>query len=147
MEGIFLCIPRESQSSKEAALIWNRRNRAEWFKERPLYNWGSYMRGKIGSRRGRPRGKHSRFDSKVLEYLVRISAKFEIHRTRLLNAIVDAWKNGKANCQELIIELRIKKKGRGIFLITKSDTVVAQFPISKHILEDTDPFSGFEHVG
>jgi len=103
------------------------------------------MRSKIRSVRGRPRGiHHSRFDIRVLEYLVELSAKHKVHRAKFLSAIVDAWNNGKATCHELTITLRMKKENRAIFLITQDYMVVAQFSIPKHILEDTNPFSGFE---
>jgi hypothetical protein len=104
------------------------------------------MRSKAGSGRGRPRGSHSRVDTKILEYLVKLSGKHGIDPTKLFSAIVDAWKNGKTTCQELIIKLRMKKKGHAIFLITQSHMVVAQFPIPEHILEDTNPFGRFEYV-
>jgi hypothetical protein len=103
------------------------------------------MRNKLWSGRGRPRGiYHSRVDVRVLEYVVELSSKHGINRTEFFNTFVDAWKNGKSICQGLNIKLRMKKKGRAIFLITQNYMVIAQFSIPEYILEDTNPFRGFE---
>jgi hypothetical protein len=105
------------------------------------------MRNRIWSGRGRPRGSHHpRSATRILEYLIELPAKRGINTTEFFNAIVHAWKNGKATCRGLTIECRIKKKGRAIFLITKGYRVVAQFPIQEHILKETNPLRGFDYV-
>jgi len=105
------------------------------------------MRNRIWSGRGRPKNSHHpRFDTRILEYLVELSAKRGINTTEFFNAIVSAWKNGKAMCRGLTIKFRTKKKGRAIFLITKGYMVVAQFPIPEYILKETDPLKGFDYV-
>lgn len=105
------------------------------------------MRRRMRAGRGRPKGTHnSRFDAKILEYVVELSLIHEIYQTEFFNAIVDAWKNGKATCKGLTIELRMKENSRAVFLITKGREVLAQFPIPEHILRETNPLKGFEYV-
>ena len=104
------------------------------------------MRNRIWAGRGRPRGGHGAGDIRILEYLVELATKHGINTREFFNAIVRAWENGKAKCRGLNIEFRIKKKDRAIFLITKGYTVVAQFPIQKNILKETDPLKGFDYV-
>jgi len=105
------------------------------------------MRNRIWTGRGRPKGSHHpRFDTRILEYLVELATKRGINTTEFFNAVVHAWKNGKATCRGLTIQCRAKKKDRAIFLITKGYTVIAQFPIPEHILKETDPLKGFDYV-
>ena len=104
------------------------------------------MRNRIWAGRGRPRGSHRARDIRILEYLVGLATKHGINTREFFNAIVAAWKNGKATCRGLNIEFRIKKKDRVIFLITKGYKVVAQFPIQEDILKETDPLNGFDYV-
>ena len=103
------------------------------------------MRNRTSIGRGRPRGSlHSRPDIRVLEYIDELSSKFKTGRSDLFNAIVHAWEHKKAKCLELTIEFRSENKDKAIFLITKGQLVIAQFPIPQYILEETNPFSNFE---
>lgn len=105
------------------------------------------MRKRTWTGRGRPRGSHHpRFDTRILEYLVELSTKRGINTTEFFNAIVHAWKNGKASCRGLTIQCRTKIKGRAVFLITKGYTVIAQFPVQDHILKEANPLKGFDYV-
>lgn len=105
------------------------------------------MRNRILTGRGRPKGSHhSRFDTRILEYLVELAMKRGINTTEFFNTIVHAWRNGKATCRGLTIQCRTKKKGRAVFLITKGYTVIAQFPIPEDILKETSPLDGFDYV-
>lgn len=70
--------------------------------------------------------------------------KYETGRTALFEAIVHAWVQKKTKCQELTIEFRTENKDQAMFLITKGQLVIAQFSIPHYILEETNPFSGFE---
>jgi hypothetical protein len=97
--------------------------------------------------RGRPRGgHHSSKDTKILEYLVELATKRRIDATELFNAIVYAWRTGKATCRGLTVQCRLKKRGRAVFLIAKGNAVISQFPISDCILKETDPLKGFDYV-
>jgi hypothetical protein len=105
------------------------------------------MRKRMWAGRGRPRGRHHpRFDVKILEYLVELATKHGIDTTEFFNAVVHAWKNGKATCRGLTIQCRMKKKGRAVFLITRGYAVIAQFPIPEDILRETSPLKGFDYV-
>ncbi len=105
------------------------------------------MEGRMWTIRGRPRGvHHSRFETRLLEYLVTLSTKHGISSTEFFEAIIRAWKNRKAMCQGLSIEFRIKKKDCAIFLITEGNIVVAQFPVPECILKETYPLKEFDYI-
>jgi hypothetical protein len=104
-------------------------------------------RGRIWAFRGRPRGSHhSRFETRILEYLVTLSTKRGIDPTEFFEAIVRAWNSRKAVCRGLSIEFRIKKKDCAIFLVTEDNRVVAQFPVPESVLKETDPLKQFDYV-
>jgi hypothetical protein len=72
--------------------------------------------------------------------------RHKIDATEFFNAIVCAWKNGKAICGGLTIQCRLKRKGRAVFLITEGNAVIAQFPVPEHVLKEADPLKGFDYV-
>jgi len=97
--------------------------------------------------RGRPRGRgHSTRDTRLLQYLVTISLKHRIDPDKLFNKIVYAWKNGRSKCKQLTIQCREKMRDHAIFLITKNHEVVAQFPMSGHLLKQTAPLKRFAYA-
>lgn len=105
------------------------------------------MRNRIWSARGRPRGNHlPRPDARALQYLIQLSMKHRIDPTEFFNAFVHAWQNGKANCRGITIQPRIRKDNRGIFLVTKGNTVLAQFSISEEILQVPNPLDRFDFL-
>jgi replication factor A1 len=92
---------------------------------------------KIWRNRGRPHNSvYSYKNLKILEYLAKIAVKNKIDSSKLLNCIMDAWKKGEANCKELNILCRKKKKDSAIFLFTKDGKVVAQFTILAAVLQE-----------
>ena len=102
------------------------------------------MRIKASRGRGRPRGKHhSTVDFRLLEYLALISMKYGIDSEEFFDSFVEAWKRQESTCESLLIECRKRTRDHAVFLITTSRKVVAQFPISKHILEETNPLKEF----
>lgn len=97
--------------------------------------------------RGRPRGRgHSTRDTRLLQYLVTISLKHRIDPNKLFNKIVYAWKNGRSKCKQLTIQCREKMRDHAIFLITIHYKVVAQFPMSRHLLRETAPLKEFAYA-
>jgi signal recognition particle subunit SEC65 len=105
------------------------------------------VRKKISRGRGRPRGKYrSSADSRFLESLVLISMKYGIDLEKFFESFVEAWKRQQSTCESLLIECRKKTRDNAVFLITNSSKVVAQFPIPKHILEETSPLKMFAHT-
>jgi len=85
------------------------------------------------------RASHNRYyDMRLLEYLARISVKNEIDSDKFFS-FLDAFEHVEATCGELSIECRVKTRDYAIFLITNSHKVVAQFPMPKHILAQTNP--------
>ena len=105
------------------------------------------MQSRRWTARGRPRGRgHSAVDTKLLEYLAKISVKYRVDPNTLFNKIVDAWKNRMSKCKQLTIQCREKMRTRAIFLITTDHKVVAQFPILEHLLKETAPLKEFAHI-
>jgi replication factor A1 len=102
------------------------------------------MRIKTSRGRGRPRGRyHALADFRLLEYLVLISMKYGIDSEKFFDSFVEAWKRQESTCESLLIECRKKTRDNAVFLITNGFRVVAQFPIPKHILEETSPLKMF----
>ena len=102
------------------------------------------MRKRISRGRGRPRGKYrSSADFRLLESLVLISMKYGIDSEKFFDSFVEAWKHQKSKCESLLIECRKKTRDNAVFLITNGFRVVAQYPIPKHILEETSPLKEF----
>jgi len=89
---------------------------------------------------------HSNRDTKLLGYLVTISLKHRIDPNKLFNKIVHAWKNGRSKCKQLTIQCREKMGDHVIFLITANHEVVAQFPMSGHLLKETAPLKRFAYA-
>ena len=105
------------------------------------------MRMKVSRQRGRPRGRyHALADFRLLEYLALISMKYGIDSNDFFNSFVEAWKRQQSTCKGLLIECRKRTQNKAVFLITNSSKVVAQFPIPKHILEETNPLKEFAYV-
>ena len=98
------------------------------------------MRMKVSRERGRPRGMHHKLaDFKSLMSLALISMKYGIDSNDFFNSFVEAWGRQESTCESLSIKCRKKTRDNAVFLITKGFKVVAQFPLSRHILEETDP--------
>lgn len=105
------------------------------------------MRKKTSTGRGRPSGEHhSRGDVSLLEYLVKISMKYEIDSEKFFEKIVNAWKSQESRYKGLRIKCRKRTQDHAVFLITNKHKVVAQFPIPKRILKETDPLIEFTYV-
>ena len=68
------------------------------------------------------------------EYLALLSVKYEVDADEFLNALISARKNRKSTCGDLEIEYRNRQETRLVFLITKGQKVVAQFPIPEEFL-------------
>ena len=102
------------------------------------------MRKRISRGRGRPRGRyHALADFRLLEYLALISMKYGIDSNDFFDSFVEAWGRQESTCESLSIKCRKKTRDYAVFLITKGFKVVAQFPIPKHILEETNPLKEF----
>ena len=102
------------------------------------------MQMKVSRERGRPRGRnHNLADFKALEYLALISMKYGIDSNDFFNSFIEAWERQESTCESLSIKCCKKTQDNAVFLITKGFKVVAQFPISKHILKETNPLKNF----
>jgi hypothetical protein len=105
------------------------------------------MRMKVSRGRGRPRGKYrAPADFRLLQYLALISMKYGIDQDDFFNSFVEAWKHQQSTCKSLLIECRKRTRNYAVFLITNSCKVVAQFSISKHILEEINPLKEFAYA-
>jgi len=102
------------------------------------------MQMKVSRERGRPRGRyHNLADFKALEYLALISMKYGIDSNDFFNSFIEACERQESTCESLLIECRKKTRDNAVFLITKGVKVVAQFPIPKHILKETNILKNF----
>lgn len=102
---------------------------------------------KISRGRGRPRGKYrSTADSRLLQYLALISMKYGIDSEKFFDSLVEAWKREQSTCKSLLIECRKKTRNCAVLLITSSCKVVAQFSISKNILEEINPLKEYAYM-
>jgi hypothetical protein len=82
----------------------------------------------------------------VGEYLAFLSIKYEVNPDSFFYALVSAWKDHESTCGKLLIECRKKRRDSAIFLITNGSKVVAQFPIAKNFLEQTNPIRMFANT-
>ena len=97
--------------------------------------------------RGRPPSKgHSAVDTRLLEYLVKISVKHKIDPNNFFKKIVDAWKNRNSKCKKLVIQCREIVRNKAIFLIVSDQKVVAQFPMPESLLKEKAPFKEFVKI-
>lgn len=105
------------------------------------------MQSRRWTTRGRPRGRgHTAANTKLLEYLAKISVKYRVDHNIFFNKIVEAWKNQRSKCKQLTIQCREKMKDQVFFLITTNHKVVAQFPIPEHILRETAALKDFTYI-
>ncbi len=96
--------------------------------------------------RGRRPGKHHSYsEERGIEYLARISVKHGIDSDEFFACLIEAWKNQKAKCKDLEIECREKTPDHCIFLLTRSDGWVAQFPLAERVLMEANPLKEFEN--
>ncbi len=70
----------------------------------------------------------------VIEYLAFLSVKHSIYLADLFQAMVSAREQGKTACQNLAIEYRGNIRDEAIFLITKDNSVIAQFRVTEQFL-------------
>ena len=102
------------------------------------------MQMKVSRERGSPRGRyHNLADFKALNSLVLISMKYGIDSNDFFNSFTEACERQESTCESLSIKCRKKTQDNAVFLITKGFKVVAQFPIPKHILKETNPLKEF----
>jgi len=94
--------------------------------------------------RGRPAGSyHSYSDIRLLEYLARISVKYEVDTAKFFKSLLEAFEHEEAVCGDLWIKCRVKTKGHAVFLISNDHKVIAQFPVPEYILAKNNPISEF----
>jgi replication factor A1 len=74
-------------------------------------------------------------------YLAFLSVKYEVDPDQLFQALISAWKNRESTCGNLLITCRKKIRDKAIFLITRGHKVVAQFPILKNFLKESNPIA------
>jgi hypothetical protein len=72
--------------------------------------------------------------------------KYGVDPNMLFSKMADAWQNRRSKCERLTIRCRQKMRDRAVFLITTGHKVVAQFPISEHLLEETAPLKEFGYI-
>jgi replication factor A1 len=68
------------------------------------------------------------------DYLALLTIKYDVDPDKFFNALIQAWKNRKAECEGLTIECRMKQQNKVIFLIMQNSSVVAQFKVPEEFL-------------
>ncbi|WP_455368298.1 OB-fold nucleic acid binding domain-containing protein [[Eubacterium] cellulosolvens] len=87
--------------------------------------------------RGRPRGqRRSMAETTKLLYLVKVSRKYGLETNEFLSCFHDAWAHNKSSCKEVLIQCRQKTDTEGVFLVTKSEKIIAQIILSKEFLDN-----------
>ena len=85
-----------------------------------------------------------RKNTSTIEYLAFISAKYEVDPDKLFCALVLAEQSKNASCGSLSIQWRGETQDKTMFLIMKSNRVVAQLSVLKEFfLENGHPIRGF----
>jgi replication factor A1 len=86
--------------------------------------------------RGRPSAPwHSIFDVVSLTYLVRVSKKYEIETSKLLECVHGAWLQGESSFGDISIRRRQMIGDDGIFLITQNGKILTQLRLTSKLLE------------
>jgi hypothetical protein len=74
-------------------------------------------------------------EPKIIEHLAFLSVKHNVYLSELYQTLVSARETGKKSaCGNLIVEYRGMNNNQPVFLITKANIVVAQFPVAKEFL-------------
>ena len=95
-------------------------------------------------RRGRPsNGQRSRTDRAVLETLARMAARDNIEPSLLFRSIVESLDKEEMKCKNIVIRCRKKTRHSAIFLFTRDQKVIAQFPIPYPILREEEPLKDY----
>jgi len=95
------------------------------------------------SRGRRPSSVHSYKDGKALEYLAKIALKYKIDSSEFFNQIVEAWDHEESERKQMTVECRRKTEDLAVFLFTRSQEVVAQFPVPTGILRGTNQLEDY----
>ena len=108
----------------------------------------AFERAKRGlSYRGRPQGRfQSQEDIRLREYLVTLAYKQRKDQHKFFNKIVEAWEKKESKYEKIIITCRKKNRDSAVFLITREEKVVAQFPIPTDLLLEDKPLKEFGYV-
>jgi len=86
--------------------------------------------------RGRPRAPwHSPSSVISLDYLVRVSKKYELDSSTLLDCIQCAWTQGESSFDSVSVKRRQTMGNDGVFLITQNDQIMTQLKLAPVQLE------------
>jgi len=95
--------------------------------------------------RGRPGGR-SKPDHGVLESIVWIAYNNDLDPSLLINTLFEALENKVSHCGGLEVSCRNVNGGSAMFLITKGEKVVWQFPINLDVLSRSDVMERIKEV-
>lgn len=100
----------------------------------------------LRGRRGRPGAPwHSFSNMTSFDYLVRISRKYELDASRLLDCIQCAWTRGESSFDDISVKRRQTAGDDGVFLITQNDQIMTQLKLTPARLEQLRR-SGFHNL-
>ena len=90
-------------------------------------------------------GRRGFNELRVRDSILCLAKKCKIDPNELLDTFIEAWKHGKAEKAGYLISCRQTNAQSGIFLVTKDEQVVSQFPIDIAVLQNPDGFRHFFH--
>ena len=90
-------------------------------------------------------GRRGFNELRVRDSILCLAKKCKIDPNELLDTFIEAWKHGKAEKAGYLISCRQTNAQSGIFLVTKNEQVVSQFPIDIAVLQNPDGFRHFFH--
>ena len=93
-----------------------------------------YLRQRV-EEAGRIHSPWARLGGGNFAYLIRISIKYGVDLKRFLECFWKAWKGEISTHGNMVVQLRVKSKDHGIFMITRRGEVVAQLKFDEEELE------------
>jgi hypothetical protein len=74
-------------------------------------------------------------DMVAFAYLVRISKKCKIEKSRFLECVHSAWIKGESSCDGVSIRRRQRTEDVGTLLITRNQKIIAQVRLTSRVLD------------
>ena len=96
--------------------------------------------------RGRPASGYSYKERRILEQLASIAVKHKVDSNTFFESIKKAWNHEEARCKQLTIICRMKLKQSAIFLFTADGVIIAQFPITTHIVQGKNQLESYAKI-
>lgn len=94
--------------------------------------------------RGRPfKSTHSQEERSVLESLSLVAIKYDFDANDFFSCLVKAYNQDEFKNREVSISCRKKSENSAVFLFTRGEKVLGQFPIPTSLLKGTNPLESY----